>query len=306
MLNTLSNMDLRLIRVFQAVVEAGGVSAAQGTLNISQSTISNQLAALETRLGYRLCERGRGGFALTAKGERLLAASRQLSESMELFCREARQLDRQLVGQLRIGVIGHTALGANARLSAAIRRFRARPQAVELILSMLPPGGLEEALLSGGIHLGIGYCWHRAPQLEYRPLFVERQLAYCGRDHPLFPQAGALGPAELAAHDWAWRSYPLPDTGLPVADWRISARADNMEAIAALILSGHHLGFLPEHYAAPLAERDLLRALDPARWRYLAEFQLVTRKRGHPNPTLQAFVADLVAAHGEPLAERRT
>ena len=139
------------------------------------------------------------------------------------------------------------------------------------------------------------------PAIDHRrghqPLFVEQQQAYCGRDHPLFPQAGALGPADLAAHDWAWRSYPLPDTGLPVADWRISARADNMEAIAALVLSGQHLGFLPEHYAAPLAERDLLRALDPARWRYLAEFQLVTRKRGHPNPTLQAFVADLVAAH---------
>ncbi|MBV8678927.1 MAG: LysR family transcriptional regulator [Aquitalea sp.] len=165
MLNTLSSLDLRLIRVFRAVVDAGGVSAAQTTLNVSQSTISNQLAALETRLGYRVCERGRSGFALTAKGSLLLQASRQLLDAAETFCVEARQLERKLVGQLRIGVVGHTTMRAHARLSETIRRFRQREESVELILSMLPPGSLEEELINGGLHLGIGYFWHRAPSL---------------------------------------------------------------------------------------------------------------------------------------------
>src|SRR5260221_560007 len=68
MFSQLTDLDLRLIRVFLAIVDAGGVTPAQATLNIGQSTISTQLATLETRLGYRLCERGRGGFPLTARG----------------------------------------------------------------------------------------------------------------------------------------------------------------------------------------------------------------------------------------------
>jgi DNA-binding transcriptional LysR family regulator len=57
-----SDFDLRLLRVFVAIAEAGSFTAAQMVLNLGQSTISNQMAALEQRLGYRLCERGRSGF----------------------------------------------------------------------------------------------------------------------------------------------------------------------------------------------------------------------------------------------------
>ena len=55
MLGTVSELDIRLIRVFLAVVEAGGISAAQTALNTTQPTISAQLATLEARLGFRLC-----------------------------------------------------------------------------------------------------------------------------------------------------------------------------------------------------------------------------------------------------------
>jgi DNA-binding transcriptional LysR family regulator len=81
------------------------------------------LAALETRLGYRLCERGRAGFALTAKGSQLLNASRHLLDAAEAFCVEARQLERKLLGQLRIGVVGHTTMRAHARCRKPFAAF---------------------------------------------------------------------------------------------------------------------------------------------------------------------------------------
>lgn len=47
-----------------SVVKCGGFSAAQAELNMSQSHISMHIGSLEKRLGYRLCERGKGGFRL--------------------------------------------------------------------------------------------------------------------------------------------------------------------------------------------------------------------------------------------------
>ena len=70
MLNNLSDLDLQLIRSSLAVVDAGGLTPAQSTLNVRQSTISTLLSVLETRLGFRLCTRGCAGFKLKAKGVR--------------------------------------------------------------------------------------------------------------------------------------------------------------------------------------------------------------------------------------------
>ena len=71
MLSKLADIDIKLLRVFLAIVEAGGFAAAQAQLNLSPSRISTLLADLEARLGMRLCQRGRVGFRLTDKGRAL-------------------------------------------------------------------------------------------------------------------------------------------------------------------------------------------------------------------------------------------
>jgi DNA-binding transcriptional LysR family regulator len=77
-LGQLSDMDLRLLRVFRSVVECGGMAAAELELNIGTSTISRHIKDLETRLGLTLCRRGRGGFALTPEGQRMYAETLRL------------------------------------------------------------------------------------------------------------------------------------------------------------------------------------------------------------------------------------
>ena len=47
----MSDLDLKLLRVFKAVVEAGGLSAAEVSLNMNVSNISTRLSDLEKRLG---------------------------------------------------------------------------------------------------------------------------------------------------------------------------------------------------------------------------------------------------------------
>lgn len=303
MLNTLSDLDLRLIRLFLAVVDAGGLTPAQSTLGVGQPTISTQLAALETRLGFRLCERGRAGFRLTAKGARFAEAARRLVAMVNEFAAEARQLDRQLVGQLHIGLIGHTSTVQTVRLSEAIARFCRRSQAVRFSVSVRPPGELEERLLANDMQLAVGYFWHRIPQLEYTQLFAEHQAAYCGRAHPLFELAPHVQREHLTNCEWVWRSYPLPQAQDLPAPRRITAIADNMEAVALLILSGVHCGYLPVHYAAPYVESGLLAPLNPAELRYEVPFHLVTRHRRHHDDILRALLEDLRACHlGEPVA----
>ena len=106
MLGTVSELDLRLIRVFLTVVEAGGISAAQTALNTTQPTISAQLATLEARVGFRLCERGRGGFSVTPKGGQFVDAARRLLAAAEGFRVEVQHINRKVSGNINIGLLG--------------------------------------------------------------------------------------------------------------------------------------------------------------------------------------------------------
>ncbi|HJU49168.1 MAG TPA: LysR family transcriptional regulator, partial [Pseudogulbenkiania sp.] len=93
-----SDFDIRLLRLFKTVVECGSFSAAEGVLGISRSAISLHMGDLEKRLGLRLCQRGRAGFALTDEGREVLSASQTLLAAIEGFRSEVNQLHRQLRG----------------------------------------------------------------------------------------------------------------------------------------------------------------------------------------------------------------
>ncbi|MGH8357340.1 MAG: LysR family transcriptional regulator, partial [Pseudomonas sp.] len=81
----LSGLDFKLLRVFKAVVEAGGFSAAQNELNVGLAAISKQISDLEIRIGMRLCTRGREGFGLTEEGKLVYQASIELFASVDSF-----------------------------------------------------------------------------------------------------------------------------------------------------------------------------------------------------------------------------
>lgn len=171
MLSQLRDLDLQLLRLFVTVGESGGFSAAQGELGIGQSTISTQMAKLETRLGFRLCERGKAGFRLTPKGEQVLAATRKLFAAIETFKGEAQGMADKLLGELRIGLSEALSDEVIERIGKAVGRFRQRNQAVQIELLSAMPAELERRLLQDQLQLAIGYFSGSQTALDYQPLF---------------------------------------------------------------------------------------------------------------------------------------
>jgi DNA-binding transcriptional LysR family regulator len=70
---TADPLDLTQLRTFLAVYRAGSLSAAAPLVNLSQSTVTAQVQALETRLGRRLFERRPRGVAPTPAADDLAA-----------------------------------------------------------------------------------------------------------------------------------------------------------------------------------------------------------------------------------------
>lgn len=295
MLSQLRDLDLQLLRLFVSVVENGGFSAAQGELGIGQSTISTQMAKLETRLGFRLCERGKAGFRLTPKGEQVLAATRKLFGAIETFKGEAQGMADKLLGELSVGLSESLDSYVLQRVAGAIGRFRRRNQAVQIELISATPAELERRLLQGQLHLAIGYFSGNQSALDYQALFEEQQSLYCAQGHPLFGQA-RVSHADLDACDRVLHPYRFIAADEPWQAGSSSARCEQVEGSLAFILSSAHIGYLPQHVAAPWVANGQLRELLPNEAGFSVQFRLARHLGRQPSEAQQAFSDDLLAS----------
>jgi DNA-binding transcriptional LysR family regulator len=296
-----SDTDFRLLRIFTTVADCRGFAAAQAELNLSASSISGYIAALEQRLGVRLCSRGRAGFALTDKGAIIYREAQQLFAAADAFAAGAGAVRGRLTGTLRIGVVDCTASDPNAPLGRALRRFNERDHEVRIELVIEPPQVLQRGVLDGRLGLAVGSFPARILALVATPLYRERNAFYCGADHPLFARE-RVTLDELRGHRIVargyWRRADLGRIGVE----REAASVDSMEAQAIMILSGAYLGYLPEHYARAWEAQGRLRPLLPEELAYEAPFALVTARGRAPVLVVRRFIEDLMASLPAPAA----
>lgn len=173
------SMDLRHLRYFVAVVEAGGVSRAAARLRITQPALSRQIRDLEAELGVELFDRVGRRVELTATGEDLVRRSRELLAAADELRERARALETGHAGILRIGVTTQT---LESVLAAFLGRHRRAHPAIEI--QLVEEGGLAllRRLERGEIHLALSIP---GEGLAHRPLFPARLLCAMAPSHPL-------------------------------------------------------------------------------------------------------------------------
>ena len=95
-------MDWDKLRIFHAVAEAGSFTHAGDTLNLTQSSVSRQIGALEETLGVPLFYRHARGLQLTEQGETLYKTAQEIANKLaeaEMAVTESMERPR---GPLRI------------------------------------------------------------------------------------------------------------------------------------------------------------------------------------------------------------
>ena len=290
----LDNVDLRLLRVFVTLAESRGFTEAQFALNLSASTLSTHLAALERKIGGRLCDRGRGGFRLTPFGEASYKAAKQLFSDLDTFSQRIGSQRGQLVGRLRIGSVDGVVTSPELGLQTAVGRFMERAPEVTIDLVLGTPHDLERAIAEGQRDIVIGPFSQRAPSITYLPLYREPNALYCGRGHPLFATpASEIGEEAIARSAFSVRAYRNLDDLYRVNHPRASASVVQMEAQSMLVLSGHYIGFLPRHIGDGFAAEGRMRAIRPEVYSFDSQHFAATRKNEANAPLVRAFVAEL-------------
>jgi DNA-binding transcriptional LysR family regulator len=132
-------MEFALLRSFAAVAECGGFRRAAERLNLTQSTVSQQIKRLELETKRPLFRRTTRAVALTHDGEMLLGDARRLFQFEEAA--RHRLAVPQVSGTVRLGVVEEVARGARAVLWASPWSATKQSFKAGLVRSSMKPNG---------------------------------------------------------------------------------------------------------------------------------------------------------------------
>jgi DNA-binding transcriptional LysR family regulator len=242
-------METHQLRYFLAVAQSGRFTAAARACNVSQPSLSVQVAKLEEELGGALFERSRRGARLTARGELFLPRAKAVLGEMEAAHREVESLAGLSTGKVTLGCLPTTGAHVLPRVLAAFRR--AHPK-VQVLLREESSPGLARCLEQGEVDLAILDEAGLRSGMEHVPLLSEDLLAALPPRHPL------AGKGRVALRQLAGDPFILmkPDHGFRTItdslmrkagiEPRVVFESGEIETVQALVGAGLGVSIVPQ------------------------------------------------------------
>ena len=246
---------LRLLEVFERVGTVRGVAAE---LLLSPSTVSQQLALLETETGAQVFERSGRHLRLTPTGQMLVERARDVRDHLDSIEAELLDVTRGAAGHLRVGGF---ASAVEPILIETVRRLQATHPDLVVEIREIEPHESTTALHQGFCDVVVTVDEHDgsllAPAVTVVPLATDPLLVVVPEHHRV-ASLDVVPLAELAQDRWA---LDLPGTYLgelvprqcrlegfePVVAGRFSSYA----VLLAHVASGLSVAVLPELAATP-------------------------------------------------------
>ncbi|MDP3799022.1 MAG: LysR substrate-binding domain-containing protein [Polaromonas sp.] len=156
-------MELRQLRYFVAVVDAGSITRACDSLHVVQSAVSRQLRLLEEELGSSLLLRSGLGVSPTPAGTALYSHARTILKQVEDAKSSVAFEESHIAGSVVIGIAGST-----AQLCAVPILAAARASYPDVVLSIHEgvSNALVASLVAGKIDIAIVYASEATENLD--------------------------------------------------------------------------------------------------------------------------------------------
>ncbi|KAF5302743.1 hypothetical protein FQR65_LT19076 [Abscondita terminalis] len=255
-LNQVTDFDIKLLKIFKTVCDCHSFTAAESILGISRSAISLHMSDLENRLGIRLCQRGRAGFALTDEGREVLQYIEMLTASIEDFRAKINQMHNQLKGEFNIGIINNLVTMQSAYITKSLAQLAEENSEVVINISMSTLSDIECRVLDNRLHAGAIPLVSPLSGLDYFHLYQENSFLYCGENHPLFNHTSKINPKDLKQWNTVLPNYAISPEAMKLHQLlNCSATASDREGIAFLILTDGFMKPIMQnvmHYSTPI------------------------------------------------------
>jgi DNA-binding transcriptional LysR family regulator len=245
-------VSVRQLEVFRAVAAELHFGRAGARLQLSQPTVSKELAQLERSLGVELFYRSNGGTSLTPEGAELLPYAHRALDALGSLAEAASSSRRRRSREVRVAASPSI---VNGLMPLLLRHLERSGPQLTVVAVEVDTGGVTAALEAGTADLGLGH-YVAAP--------AHGHVRTIGRDELyLIAAASLIGPGDAArlerlAHVpllmWPREQSPVYHDAL-LAELR-SRGLDPLQLLGSSRLSGSRSYLLRDGRAFALAPRD--------------------------------------------------
>ena len=301
---------LQSLRVFQAVVDAGGFAAAARALDLSAASVTRMVADLEAQLGVRLLQRTTRRVALTDEGAAYLERVRRILADLDEADALVSQRSQTVAGVLRVLA---TPVLASVLVAPIVPRLTARHAAlrVEVDVESYAVPSVEEhdvALFSVEGNIDTGLIARRIASgvsaLVASPAYLQRSGPLIRPEDLRFHRCLRYRPPGQHANAWTlWRQDQPNVVNQVVVD--PVACSNHVEALLRMTLDGGGIFSVSlDLIAQRLASGELVRVLDgwvTAQWSLYAALP----SRRHMPARTKAFLDELTLQSAALLQQER-
>ena len=288
-------MNLKQLEVFLAVADTGSFSRGAEATFLTQSTVSQHIAALEKEFELKLLDRTGRGALMTEGGKVLREHARQIladTTNLEHAMQRFKGIEE---AALRIG-------GSNIPGDYLI------PAVLPVLLERFP--GLQVTLVQGDSHeileklaretveIGVVGNADSREDVDFKQLVRDIIRLVIGRGHrwrdrneialtelieePLILREEGSGTGEALA-------AALRKAGIDIGKLAIKARLGSNEAVKQAVTAGVGVAFMSELSTGRELERGELAAIDVSGLQVVRSFYIATRAGRELSPAAQAF-----------------
>ena len=293
-------MDLRDLRYFEAIADAGHVGRAAKLVFRSQPALTGAVRRLEQVVGTALFRRAGRGIRLTAAGEALLLRARALRIASQDAVREIAELGKGLAGQVRIGTVP---TAARFLLPPACAEFLRQAPGVTLKTLIGHDDVLAAALKSGELDVVVSFSGQADPEIESHAILTDEVVAVAARGHPVFRRRAGmkdlleyrwvLGGPSVATRQWLERAFRAQ--GLPAPAVQIETNL--ILLLPTLIEQNHLLSFISRRHIGRSTGLKEIRLKETTMKR---RFAVRHRRESYLSPAARRF-SDLLRTRGAEL-----
>jgi DNA-binding transcriptional LysR family regulator len=227
-----AGLDPDLLRTFTFIAEEGSFTRAAERVGRTQSAVSMQMQRLETQLGRRVLQRGKGGAVqLTPHGQYLLERSRELLALNDQIWTAFRA--PQMHGTVRLGTPDDYAL---RYLPPVLKRFADTHPGIEVDVLCLPSSELVERMKAGELDLTLVSEGHEPPRWPTVELWRGPLLWITAERHT--PHRQDPLPLALTHQSCAWRTAAIRALERAGRRWRMAYTSASQLGTHAPVLAG--------------------------------------------------------------------
>jgi LysR family transcriptional regulator, transcriptional activator of the cysJI operon len=289
-------MQIDSFRVFRDLVESESFSKAAQMNNITQSAVSQQIRAVETRFHIPLIERSSKRFALTREGDMLYQASKEIIAQFDSLQHQFNEMRNIVSGSIRIATVYSIGLH---ELPPYLKRFLKEFPNVNVHVEYRRSNQVYEDIQSGTCDLGLVAFPVQKKNLKTEAFKKDRLVVICSPTHPLASKQ-EVEVKDLAHHKFIGFEPDIPtrravdkmfrDTDL---DTKPVMEFDNIETVKRAVEIDAGISIVPRATIEQEVKGGSLCAIEFKNKPYYRPLGIIYKSGRMLSPALKRFLKNL-------------